>query len=109
MILHDVAAQAVFQPDKMGKVALAGGEFLYAGLNCFEPGQQHAAHVHADQDKLYVILSGAGEAVVGESADQVGPGDLVFAPAGVVHSMKNASDSERLVVMTVFGPPPHKK
>ncbi len=109
MILHDVKGLAEFQPDKMGKVTLAGGNYLYAGLNCFEPGQQHGAHVHADQDKLYVVLSGEGEAVVGESQQVVKAGDFVFADAGTVHSMKNVSESERLVVMTVFGPPPHKK
>ena len=109
MILRDVAAQAEFNTDKMSKVTLAGGHYLFAGLNCFEPGQEHSAHVHAEQDKLYVVLAGKGEAVVGEHEGEVGPGDAVFAAAGAVHSMRNASETERLVVMTVFGPPPHKK
>lgn len=109
MILQDVASLAEFGPEKMGKVTLAGGEYLFAGLNCFEPGQEHAAHVHDGQDKLYAVLSGEGEATVGELVRTVRPGDIVFAPSGIVHSMKNASASERLIVMTVFGPPPHKK
>ena len=109
MILRDVATQAEFNSDKMSKVTLAGGQYLFAGLNCFEPGQEHSAHVHAEQDKLYVVVTGTGEAVVGENKGEVGPGDVVFAAAGVVHSMKNASETDRLVVMTVFGPPPHKK
>ncbi|BDC50330.1 hypothetical protein F183_A26460 [Bryobacterales bacterium F-183] len=109
MILQDVVSLAEFQPEKMGKVSLVGGQYLFAGLNCFEPGQEHAAHVHDGQDKLYTVLQGQGEARVGELVRSVKPGDIVFAPSGVVHSMKNASASERLVVMTVFGPPPHKK
>jgi len=108
MILRDVASLAAFQAEKMTKVTLAGGQYLFAGLNCFEPGQEHGAHVHAEQDKLYVVVSGEGESTVGELRGSVKPGDVVFAPAGIVHSMKNVSESERLVVMTVMGPPPHK-
>jgi mannose-6-phosphate isomerase-like protein (cupin superfamily) len=109
MILHDVAALAAFQPDKMSKVGIAGGEYLSTGLNCFEPGQEHSPHVHAEQDKLYVVLAGEGIAVVGEFTGSVKAGDAVFADAGSVHSMKNASATERLVVLTVMGPPPHRK
>jgi len=107
MILHDIARLAEFDAGKMGKVSLAAGERLYAGLNCFLPGQQHAAHVHADQDKLYYVLSGTGEAQVGEDLRQVAQGDLILAPAGVAHGLKNTGPSP-LVVLVVFAPPPRK-
>lgn len=109
MIQHSVVSMADFNPDKMAKVTIAGGEYLFAGLNCFEPGQEHPAHVHADQDKLYVVIAGEGEAVVGESKDLVGPGDIVFAHAGAVHSLRNTSSTRRLVVIAVLGPAPHKR
>jgi quercetin dioxygenase-like cupin family protein len=107
MIIHNAASRAVFANEKMGKVTLAGGEYLYAGLNCFEPGQQHQAHTHSDQDKLYVVMQGSGEATVGEESAKVQAGDVILAKAGVLHSMRN-SGSERLVVMIVFAPPPKK-
>lgn len=107
MILKQAAGKAIFSPEKMGKVSLGAGDHLYAGLNCFEPEQQHAAHVHANQDKIYVVLQGAGEATVGEETAAVEAGDVVLAPAGVPHGMRN-SGSERLVVMVVFSPPPKK-
>lgn len=107
MILHNPASSAQFSPEKMGKVTLGAGRHLYAGLNCFEPGQQHHAHVHADQDKLYVVLDGAGEATVGEETSTVHTGDVILAPAGVLHSMRNPGPG-RLTVMIVFAPPPKK-
>jgi mannose-6-phosphate isomerase-like protein (cupin superfamily) len=107
MILHGAAANAVFTSEKMGKVTLCGGDFLFAGLNCFEPGQQHEPHVHRDQDKIYFVLEGAGAATVGSDQAIVNPGDLVFAPAGVLHSMSNPGPG-RLVVMAVLGPSPKK-
>ncbi|HPT28445.1 MAG TPA: cupin domain-containing protein [Bryobacteraceae bacterium] len=105
MILTHIAARAEFGESKMGKVQLASGAYLYAGLNCFLPGQEHAAHVHANQDKLYVVLEGSGEATVGDEQHSVAAGDLVFAPAGVPHGMKNTGESN-LVVLVTFSPPP---
>jgi mannose-6-phosphate isomerase-like protein (cupin superfamily) len=107
MIIRNVAAQAVFGPAKMGKVSLGSGSRLYAGLNCFEPGQEHHAHVHSDQDKLYVVMEGAGEVVVGEERSAVAAGDAALAPAGVSHSLKNPGPG-RLVVLVVFSPPPRQ-
>lgn len=107
MIFRKAAGRAEFSAAKMGKVTLGGGSHLYTGLNCFEPGQEHKAHVHADQDKLYVVLEGRGEALVGEEESEVESGDVILAPAGVVHSMRNPGPA-RLVVLIVFGPPPAK-
>lgn len=107
MILKQAAGQAIFSADRMGKVNLAGGEYLYAGLNCFEPGQEHAAHVHADQDKLYVVLEGSGEATLGEQRAVVTVGDVILAQAGIEHSLR--AMETRLVVLVVFGPPPKRK
>ena len=73
------------------------GGFLFAGLNSFEPGQEHAPHAHVGQDKLYLILEGSGMVQVGDQT----------APSGMVHSIRNPG-KERLLVMTVLGPPPVK-
>jgi quercetin dioxygenase-like cupin family protein len=107
MIVTRTTSKAQFSPEKMGKVTLGMGEHLYAGLNCFEPGQEHKAHTHADQDKLYVILEGTGEATVGEETAVVSAGDVVLAPAGVSHSMRNPGP-QRLTVLIAFAPPPRK-
>jgi quercetin dioxygenase-like cupin family protein len=107
MIIRRAASLAQFSADRMGKVSLGAGEFLYAGLNCFLPGQEHKPHVHADQDKLYVVLEGAGQASVGEETSEVGPGDVVLAAAGMPHGMRNAGP-DPLVVLTLFSPPPKR-
>lgn len=53
--MKHLSGHASFSPQKMGKTTIAQGDFLFAGLNCFEPGQEHAPHAHEGQDKLYVI------------------------------------------------------
>jgi quercetin dioxygenase-like cupin family protein len=108
MFMKRVSASAIFSPEKMAKSPLAQGEFLFAGLNCFEAGQEHPLHSHEGQDKLYLVLEGKGVARVGEEAELLSAGDAAFAPAGVAHSIRNEGPG-RLVVMTVMGPPPAAK
>jgi quercetin dioxygenase-like cupin family protein len=108
MIVPNAAGLASFGEQKMGKASLGAGEHLYVGLNGFEAGQEHAAHTHADQDKLYVVLEGRAEATVGGEKSTVGPGAVILARAGVVHSMRNPGPG-RLVVLVVFSPPPAGK
>ena len=107
MFVKHLAGLAEFSAEKMAKSTIARGESLLAGLNCFEPGQEHAAHTHAGQDKLYVVLEGEAEIVVGEETQIVSAGGGAFAPSGVVHSVRN-SGSTRLVVLAVLAPPPAK-
>ena len=107
MFVKRLAGLAEFSPDKMVKATVARGESLFAGLNCFEPGQEHTAHSHAGQDKLYVVLEGEAEIVVGAETQVISAGGGAFAASGVVHSVRNCG-STRLVVLAVLAPPPGK-
>jgi quercetin dioxygenase-like cupin family protein len=105
MIVKHLAALAEFSSQKMAKTTIARGKTLFAGLNCFEPGQEHAAHAHAGQDKLYVVLEGEAEIHVGDDTQLVSAGGGAFAPSGVMHSVRNRGE-KRLVVLAVLAPPP---
>ena len=107
MFLKNLSGLAEFSPQKMGKVDIARGAKLFAGLNCFEPGQEHVAHAHAGQDKLYVVIEGDAEIEVGGEKQLVSRGGAAFAPSGVVHSVRNCGTT-RLVVLAVLAPPPAK-
>jgi len=107
MTVTNVVDRAVFRGEKMGKTDLASSEYLFAGLNSFEPGQEHHLHTHAGQDKLYFVLEGEGDVTVGADTHRISPGDLVLARSGEAHALKNPGP-QRLVVMVVMGPPPNK-
>jgi quercetin dioxygenase-like cupin family protein len=106
VFIKGVRGLAHFAPDKMIKDTLVRGESLFAGLNSFEPGQEHVLHAHEGQDKLYLLLEGSGRVRVGEQTEHLFAGDAAFAPSGVQHSICNPGP-ERLVVMVVLAPPPH--
>jgi quercetin dioxygenase-like cupin family protein len=107
VFLKRVIGFAELSPDKMTKTTLAQGDFLFAGLNSFEPGQEHALHSHEGQEKLYVVLEGSGVVRIGEETERLSPGDAAFARSGVIHSIRNPGP-DRLVVMVVLAPPPSK-
>ena len=56
------------------------------------PGDAIPLHTHAI-DEAIVVDEGALEATVGNDTKQVGTGGVVFIPAGVSHSLRNASGS----------------
>ena len=105
MILPNVASTAQFSDTKMGKTTVVKGTQMFAGLNCFEPGQEHALHCHSGQEKLYVVMEGTAIVQIGEQQEVLAPGGIAFAADGVQHSVKNPGPG-RLVVMAILAPPP---
>ena len=105
MFVKKLAGLATFSAEKMTKSTVARGNFLFAGLNSFEPGQEHALHAHAGQDKLYFILEGSGVVQVGDDSELLSAGDAAFAPSGVDHAIRNPGPG-RLIVMAILAPPP---
>jgi quercetin dioxygenase-like cupin family protein len=97
---------AVFSAAKMGKATLFESPRLLVGLNAFEPGQSHALHAHAGQDKVYHVIEGEGVFLLEGRTLAMRKGDLLVAPEGVPHGIHNTSE-ERLVVLAILAPAPH--
>ena len=98
---------AVYSPQKMGKSTIFESPRLLVGLNAFEPGQQHALHAHAGQDKVYYVLEGTGLFLLDGGELPMTAGDLLAAPEGVPHGVRNTGHG-RLLVMAVLAPAPHR-
>lgn len=99
--------KARFSPDRLTKVPLATTERVQLDLYCVAPGQSQAAHVHEAQDKIYIVLEGAGRFTLGTSQDRLEAGDAVLAPAGVAHGLANEGPAPLLVLVVLSPPPPH--
>jgi mannose-6-phosphate isomerase-like protein (cupin superfamily) len=59
-----------------------------------DPQQPHT------RDEAYIVVQGSGEFVFGGRRSAFGPGDFLFAPAGMVHRFENFSDD--LTVWVIF-------
>ena len=89
----------------MGKSTLFESPRLLVGLNAFEAGQSHALHSHAGMDKLYLVLEGEGVLLLDGRELPMRAGDLVVAPEGVPHGVRN-DGAGRLLVLAVLAPAP---
>jgi quercetin dioxygenase-like cupin family protein len=96
---------AVYSASKMGKSTLFTSPRLLVGLNGFEPGQEHGLHAHGGQDKMYLVLRGTGVFLLDGSELPMATGDLLIAPEGVPHGVRNTG-AERLLVLAVLAPAP---
>ena len=99
------AEHATWRPDRMGKATLFQSPRLLVGLNTFEPGQSHALHAHAGMDKLYQVIEGEGVLLLEGREVPMKAGELVVAPDGVPHGIRNDSGG-RLLVLVVLAPSP---
>jgi quercetin dioxygenase-like cupin family protein len=99
------AEHAVFRPDKMGKTTIFESPRLLVGLNCFEPGQEHALHAHTGLDKVYSVVAGSGEFLLEGRSIAMQPGSMLVAPEGVPHGIRNTG-RDRLIVLAILAPGP---
>ncbi len=106
---HPVVIQpgrhAVWRPDKMGKATVFESARMLVGLNAFEVGQAHELHSHAGMDKMYQVLEGDGVFLLEGRELPMQAGDLLIAPDGVPHGIRNTG-TDRLLVLTVLAPAP---
>jgi mannose-6-phosphate isomerase-like protein (cupin superfamily) len=68
-------------------------------VEIFSPKKVDDQQPHS-RNEIYVVVSGSGEFIHGETREKVGPGDFLFVHAGVVHRFENFSDN--LVVWVMF-------
>jgi len=104
-LIKTIAQHTGAQAEKFFKTTLFRSDTLLLGLNCLEPGQVQAPHEHAGQDKFYYVIEGRGAFWLGEEQLSAPAGDVVWAPAGVVHGVRNEGD-ERLTLLVGIAPAP---
>jgi quercetin dioxygenase-like cupin family protein len=101
------ATHAVYRADTMGKSTLFESPRLLVGLNAFEPGQSHALHAHRGMDKVYSVIEGEGVFLLDGGELPMRAGDLLVAPEGVPHGVRNTG-ARRLLVLVILAPAPAK-
>lgn len=102
------ADHATYSPSKMGKRTIFESPRMLVGLNAFEPGQEHALHAHAGMDKVYSVIEGEGVFLLESRELPMRAGDLLVAPDGVPHGVRNTGAS-RLLVLAILAPAPSER
>jgi oxalate decarboxylase/phosphoglucose isomerase-like protein (cupin superfamily) len=81
-----------------------GSDQFSAGVVLLEPGKGHELHTHPDSDEILYVVSGRGDQTVADETREVGPGEMIYVPAGVEHGTINTG-WETLKILAVYAPP----
>jgi uncharacterized cupin superfamily protein len=86
----------------LAEMATAGGELAVNRSLLPEGSAGVPPHYHDRTTELFFVLGGGLQALAGDRVDTLGAGDLLVAPAGVVHALAPAAGAEAdlLVVAT---------
>lgn len=82
-----------------------GSQYLKVNITEYLPGYVHTLHSHPNQEEVIYVLSGRGITETEEDRSEIGPGAVVFIPAGVKHATLNLSTTESLTAVIIKGPP----
>ncbi|GGD93558.1 cupin domain-containing protein [Paenibacillus nasutitermitis] len=67
------------------------------------PGAKHSDHNHKPEyDEVYLIQSGRAMVRLDGVEHELEAGDVVFIPGGAMHAIANRSDTEELIIFTVW-------
>lgn len=72
-----------------------------AGWTHLAPGQTTKKHQHHELE-TYFVAYGEGEMAVDEETVEVGPGDVIFMPPFHHHVLRNTSESEDLLFLSIY-------
>jgi quercetin dioxygenase-like cupin family protein len=104
--MWDTTALRAGRADKLAKHNLFETPRFFADVYVLAPGQAQAAHRHAGEDKCYFVLEGRARVTSGAQVHEVGPGAIVWCPAGEVHGVENAAAAGDLRLLVFMAPHP---
>jgi len=84
-------------PERNGARLTGVGQTIYPG-----GGGTHELHSHPDAEETVIVMEGRGRHRVGDNWYDIGPGDIVFVPRGMVHGAI-ANTEEDLRILWVLG------
>jgi mannose-6-phosphate isomerase-like protein (cupin superfamily) len=74
---------------------------MSVGTYCIPVGGDDDQTPHSE-DEIYVVTAGHARIVTGDGTAEVGPGDVIFVPAGEVHRFVDITAD--LALLVVFAP-----
>jgi mannose-6-phosphate isomerase-like protein (cupin superfamily) len=85
--------------------AIVTGEHAQLVVMTIQPGEEIGEETH-EGDQILHFVEGTGDAILEGKTSRVGPGDIVFVPAGTLHNFVNTGN-DPLRLVTVYAPPEH--
>jgi quercetin dioxygenase-like cupin family protein len=109
MIIHGASRLWPAEPGQIGcfskdLVTSKETQAISAHQLRIEPGGEFRSHTHERETELHFVISGRGQAQIGDQWEDVQAGDVALALPGIAHALRNTS-SMPLFILCVFTPP----
>lgn len=65
-----------------------------------EPGHQNPPHYHPNCDEVLHVMQGRIRHLAGDEVIEMGPGDTISIPTGMLHNATNVGDDEVILLVT---------
>jgi quercetin dioxygenase-like cupin family protein len=105
-ILHPAALKAYERGGGARTIPLVsarlGAQSFINGITEFGPGAQIPWHFHNCEESV-MLLGGRAVFDIGEAHHDLVAQDTTFIPAGVPHRFRNASDTEGMKILWIYG------
>lgn len=81
----------------------SGSEHLQVNEGVVKAGCRLPGAAHPEPyDELYIAMKGEALLHLDDEAYEIGPGSVIFIPAGTFHALENKSATEDFVLLTVW-------
>lgn len=84
----------------------SGCRMLGGHLAIHSPGKVFQPHIHPISEDCICVVGGVGQGYLVDKWVDVGPGDLIYAPAGVLHGTANRTGSQQDFLCNGYAGPP---
>ncbi|MFN4258164.1 MAG: cupin domain-containing protein [Gemmataceae bacterium] len=101
--------QAFVMGNTQSKVIISpacGAKHVTFNYIAYEAGAEFPQHQHDQSEDVFFVLEGSGWLREGDRRTPIGPGDVIFIPAGEQHGTIAGPDG--MVVVSCQGPPDAK-
>ena len=96
-----VSEEISFSEEKMKKNSLFDSPHLFYDAYCLLPDQAQKVHAHEGSDKVYYVMRGKGRFSIGDEEENLGAGHAVIARAGVPHGVRNETEEDLILLVTM--------
>jgi len=103
---HTMPVMEMARQNDAFREVLMTGEQMQIVLMTIPAGGEIGGETHEGHDQVLLFVEGTGVAKIGETTNDVGPGDLSFVPSGRFHNFKNTGTGP-LRLITAYAPPEH--
>lgn len=79
---------------------LGNSETMTVGRCYIDPGRANPRHLHPNCDEVLHVLQGTIEHSADDTRVEMGPGDTISIPSGVVHNARNIGADQAIFVIS---------